>query len=137
MSPAQNSTAPRRPRYHPSRIFRSIPPPSGADAPRSAGRPAPAAPRRRDFPDQRAGSPIGLARESSGVHPTVFEIELAFERAQHVVVDRALGAKPQERLALGVDDRPPDLPVLDELAIFPVARGIALAFDVFRAVPIG
>jgi hypothetical protein len=79
---------------------------------------------------------IGPSAAASSVHSALFEVELTLEIAQHLVVDLALGAKAQ-RLALRIDDRSSDLAVLDEFAIFPVARGcIALAFDVFGAVPV-
>ena len=76
-------------------------------------------------------------RRESRVHPPLFEIELPLEVPQHVVVDRTLGPKTEERLAFRVDDRPPDLAVLDELSILAVGRRIALPLDVLRTVPIG
>jgi hypothetical protein len=73
----------------------------------------------------------------SRVHATLFEVELALEAAQHVVADLALGPKPQQRLAFGVDDGASDLPVLDELAVFAVAvGGFALTLDVLGAMAV-
>jgi hypothetical protein len=74
---------------------------------------------------------------ASGVHSPLVEVELAFEISQYVVVDRALGAKAQERLAFCVDDRSSDLAVLDELSILLVGgRWIALPVDVLGTVPV-
>jgi hypothetical protein len=64
--------------------------------------------------DVRESSPT----EASGVHAPLFQVELAFEIPEHLVADLALGAKAQEGLALGVDDGPLDLAVLDELSVF-------------------
>src|SRR5439155_23429648 len=62
-------------------------------------------------------------------------VELALEASQDVVVDRALGAEPQEGLAFRVDDRSSDLAVLDELSILPVGRRrVALPLDVLGTV---
>ena len=80
--------------------------------------------------------PGGKVERASRVHALLFEVELALEASHHVVVDRAPGAKAQERLALRVDDRAPDLAVLDELSVFPVGRRIALPLDVLGTVPI-
>src|SRR6185503_19080571 len=78
-------------------------------------------------------SPGRRDRRESRVHSLLFEVELALEASHHVVVDRALGPEAQERLALRVDDRAPDLAVLDELSILPVGRRIALPLDVLGA----
>src|SRR5215471_1886136 len=76
--------------------------------------------------------------QDSRVHPALFEIEPALDLAEDVVVDGALGAQPQQRLALGVDDRALNLAVLDELLVLAaVRRRIALPLDVLRAVPVG
>src|SRR5439155_5600698 len=46
-------------------------------------------------------------------------------------------AKPQQRLTFRVDHRSPDLPVLDELAVFAVALGgITLLLDVLGAMAV-
>src|SRR5438874_13324193 len=87
-------------------------------------------------PSERKTAPRGRPGASC-IHPTLFQIQLALELAQHPVVDLPLGPKPQQRLALGRKDGSPDLAVLDELAIFLVARGrLALTFGVLGAVPV-
>src|SRR5882724_6630998 len=74
----------------------------------------------------------------SRVHSSLFQIQLALEVPQHLVADLPLGPKADERLAFRVDDRSPDLAVLDELSILTVGgRRIALPLDVFRTVPVG
>src|SRR5262245_20434750 len=90
----------------------------------------------------RASEPTGYGAVSgpgrSRVHPAFLQVELALEVAQDVVVDLALGAQPNERLALRPEHGPPDLAVLDELAVFSVTVGLlALAIDVLRAVLVG
>src|SRR6266849_2954059 len=76
--------------------------------------------------------------EVSGVHSALLEVQLPFEYSQHVVVDRAVRAQPQERLALRVDDGAMDLAMLDDLLVFRSGtRPVALTLDVLRAVLVG
>src|SRR3989442_9164017 len=72
-------------------------------------------PDRRSMPDAVQRFPEGskLLR----VHALLFEIEVALETAEHVVVDRAFGAKTQQRLSFGADHVPSDLAMLDQLAV--------------------
>ena len=84
------------------------------------------------------GKVKGGARPRSGVHSSLFQIQLPFEVPQHLVADLTLGPKAAERLAFGVDDRSSDLAVLDELSIIVVGgRGIALPLEVLRTVLVG
>src|SRR5437870_12078075 len=53
----------------------------------------------------------------SRLHTYLFEVEVALDIPQHVVVDRAAVTHAQERVALGVDDVAADLSVLDELLL--------------------
>src|SRR6266508_5410434 len=46
----------------------------------------------------------------SGVHAALFQVQFPLEITQDLVADLVLGAKAEQRLALGVDDRAPDLP---------------------------
>ena len=72
----------------------------------------------------------------SGVHPALFQIQLALELAEHLVVDRAFGTETEQHLALGADDGAADLAVLDQLAVLAVVGRIEVALDVLGAVPV-
>src|SRR5260370_19949166 len=80
----------------------------------------------------------GTCPEASGVHPALLEVQLPLERPQHVVVDRAIRAQTQERLALRLEHGAMDLAVLDDLPVFlPGAGRVPLPLDVLRAVLVG
>src|SRR4026208_2069262 len=70
------------------------------------------------------GIPRRPAPAPSRVDPTLVQVELALERAEHVVVDRPLGPQPEAGLALRVDHGALALPVLDGLGARP-ARAAA------------
>src|SRR5262249_56561203 len=73
------------------------------------------------------GPPVTAAREAapggqgqkppSGLHAHLLEVELALQVAQHVVVDGPAVPHRGEHLPLRVDDRAPDLLVLDQLLL--------------------
>src|SRR5262245_18826836 len=69
----------------------------------------------------RCASSGSIRITSSGVHAALFEIQLALEVAQHLLAHVTLGSQAQQRLAFGVDDRSPDLAVLDQLTVLLVA----------------
>src|SRR5581483_520359 len=73
---------------------------------------------------------------ASRLHPELFQVELALEGPEEVVVDDAAVAHHRDRLALGVDDRAPDLPVLHQLLLGRAARLLQLV-EVLRAVEVG
>src|SRR6185312_1494241 len=78
------------------------------------------------------GIPRRPAPAPSRVDPTLVQVELALERAEHVVVDRPLGPQPEEGLALRVDHGALYLPVL-----VAGAGLLALPLHVLRAVGVG
>ena len=53
----------------------------------------------------------------SRLHTYLLEIQLSLDTPEHIVVDGAAVAHQQHRLALSVDHRAPDLPMLDQLLL--------------------
>jgi hypothetical protein len=66
----------------------------------------------------------------SRLHADLLEIELSLDAPEHVVVDGAAVTHQQDRLALGVDHRAPDLPVLDQLLLGRALRDVIELSDV-------
>ena len=62
------------------------------------------------------------------------EIEVALDRAQRLVVDDAVVAKADDGLAFGQEDRVPDGPMVEQLLLGLVVRGIAARPDMGRLV---
>src|SRR5437762_11604853 len=72
----------------------------------------------------------------SCLHPDLFEIELALDVPEDMVVDGAAVARRAQRVALGVDHVTADRPVLAELLLGLVARRLVELLLVLRAMPV-
>jgi len=72
----------------------------------------------------------------SRFHADLLQVELTLDVPEHVVVDGAPVAHRQHRLALGVEHRAPDLPVLDQLLLGLAARRLVELLDVLRSVTV-
>jgi hypothetical protein len=80
--------------------------------------------------------PVTSVVSRSRLHAHLFEIELAFDAPEHVVVDGASVAHQEHCLTLRVDHGAPDLAVLDELLLGLVSRRLIEPPDVLRPVAV-